>query len=164
MIDRDRNSLTRTLTFLKEIFSALLLTSQVSTNLPSLSETPHFSHCRVTVTNPLPFSLTACVCVYVRVCACVCTLGVVPVCTFLCVCVCVHVSLSGYTPQKVMCLCALFSMAACFLFYLTPPLLRGSWKACWLSCHGYWCKKDELWLVVSHILSCWQPCDGQKDL
>lgn len=82
MIDRDRNSLTRTLTFLKEIFSALLLTSQVSTNLPSLSETPHFSHCRVTVTNPLPFSLTACVCVRVRVCM----LGVVSVCTCVCAC------------------------------------------------------------------------------
>lgn len=84
MIDRDRNSLTRTLTFLKEIFSALLLTSQVSTNLPSLSEMPHFSHCRVTVTNPLPFSLTACVCVcflYVRGCVSV----------HLCVCV--------YTPR-----------------------------------------------------------------
>lgn len=51
----------------------------MSTNLPSLSETPHFSHCRVTVTNPLPFSLTACACVRV----CMSYVGIVSACARL---------------------------------------------------------------------------------
>lgn len=85
----------------------------MSTNLPSLSEMPHFSHCRVTVTNPLPFSLTACV----RARVCVLYVGIVSVC----------VSVYVYTHQKKKGVHAcVFSLnGSMFSFYLTPTLLRG---------------------------------------
>ena len=53
-------------------------------------------------------------------------LGVVSVCTcvFVCVCVCVCVhTQKGCVRARV---CVLFSMAACFLLYLTPTLSEGS--------------------------------------